>query len=62
MKNLIKHAVGIYEFKTDTNMSFMIDRNKKGSYDVTMLEDDEAVDDIGEFGDVITAVNYLTSE
>jgi hypothetical protein len=43
-------------------MSFMIDRNKEGSYDVTMLENDEAVDDIGEFDDLITAVNYLTSE
>jgi len=61
MNNLIKHAAGYYELLTGTNVSFMIEHNKQGGYSVTMLEDDEAVDDIGEFNDISTAITYLKS-
>lgn len=61
MNNLIKHQSGYYELLTDTNVSYMIEHNEQGAYNVTMLEDDEAVDDVGEFDDIRSAVTYLKS-
>tara|TARA_R100000951_G_scaffold108527_1_gene104790 strand:+ start:535 stop:723 length:189 start_codon:yes stop_codon:yes gene_type:complete len=61
MKNLIKHQAGYYELITGTNVSYMIEHNEQGFYNVTMLEDDEAVDDVGVFDDIRSAVTYLKS-
>ena len=59
MTNLIKHSSGYYELLTDTNISFLIELNDSSGYSVTMLEDDNAVDDIGEFNDIKSAIIYL---
>ncbi len=59
MKNLKQHSYGIYELLTNTDVSYMIEKNQDGKYDVTMLENDEAVDDKGEFYDVVAAVEHL---
>lgn len=58
--DLINYGQGIYELKIlNSNESFMIEWDDECLYRVTMLENDEAVEDMGSFEYKADAIEHI---